>query len=110
MNRRTFLSVLGLAWLAPRRSAPAPVAYKRVQAGRVTLVFGGQPTAMSSVCFDPPFAQAPVLIATASNEGDAGVKVAAQALSGEIGAISADVGYDRKQPLVVNWIAMEPTE
>lgn len=99
-----FVTLPGLGTV--RRPAPAT----SFQAGQVTLHFNGQPVAMSAVTFSPGFATAPVLLVTASNESDAGVKVAAQALSTELGAISAQVDYDRQQPLVVNWIAMEPTQ
>lgn len=114
MERREFLSNLAkVAAIGPLVVLPAvpppPDSPPTVQAGRVVLHFNGGTVAMSQVQFNPGFVRRPALVATASNEDTAGVLVGAQALSQTIGGISAEVKEPRDKPLVVNWIAAEPT-
>ena len=99
-----FSFIVSLITVAFIRPVAKPAQF--IQSGTAILSFNGQDVAMTQIDFDPNYGTEPVIVCSPSNEWAAGVLVGCQALSGEVGSVSAQLPYTTTLTLEVNYIVV----
>lgn len=80
------------------------------QAGTTTLNFENDTVVGRAITFSPTYTTPPVILCSLSNGSAEPVIVSCQALTTETGVVSAEYLTPQTTAVIVNWVAVGPTQ